>query len=285
MNKMYISMLIILFQIYTPLKSATDTNSLSDVVQKMVSLQKELGSLQTEAQKKDPSLEKLLEEIQGLQNELHNLQFQTHDIINPKDKPSKLIKKSTTRLDSLNKVSDEEVKKAHDGPTIHNKNSPINTNSIKPQSMENDNDDFNTENQSNQETTPLHVVDQETEKDANIDPDTKSHQSFFLGEGVVNVQALSLKEVDAFDAKNKKDKKIGSYKRSLNYVQGYSLGILTIGKKTIQVLEDNAATRTPIVAVMQNGISKKAIAYIKNPEYNKMLKKSPAIINLYEYKP
>ena len=129
--------------------------------------------------------------------------------------------------------------------------------------MENGNDDFNNvpDKSDNSQEVKLHVVD--GEKDANIDPDKNEHQSFFLGEGIVEVQALLIKPVDAFSPKHKNNKKIGSYKRSINYVQGYSLGTLTIGNKNIQVLEDNAATQIPIVASMQKGITKKPIAYIR----------------------
>ena len=100
---------------------------------------------------------------------------------------------------------------------------------------------------------------------------------------MVTVQGLQT-SVEAFNVKSKKNKKIGSYTRSINYIEGYSLGMLTTKSKTIAVVEDNAATKTPIIAVIPNKISKKPIACIKNSRYNKMAQKSPATINLYEYK-
>ena len=476
MKKVYISLCIMLFQTCTLLEAKREKTSISDILQEIQLLQKELGTLQTQAQQSNPSAQQLFEGIQGLQDELSKLQSQTHDLLDTDGNQNIPTQARKTNLDSFHKVSDKEVKKAHDGPSIPQqtqpaetpinsmpmqsipntskpntfepsvkKNLPASSNPIKPansssinsshsgfarptpsmpitpttpettptvtpttpatlpisstptpiapstnsatitsgtpttqtivtatvttpsatptiatatesikpaanltntvvktQSMLNGRDDFSDENQSDQEPTTLHVVNQENQtvhdkdnfsdenqsnlepktlpvidqenqtihdkddfsndnqsnlepkvlpvvdkknkNDANSDPDTKSHQSFFLGEGMVNIQAL-LHPVDAFDARSKKDKKIGSYKRSLNYVQGYGLGTLTIGKRNIQVLEDNASTRIPITVVIQKAISKKATAYIKNPGYNKMLKKSPVIINLYEYKP
>ena len=275
MNKILLQLLLIVSVL-----QSTMYGSDTDIIQEIHSLQTDLNTLQNQALEKNISEPVYTPLIQEMQNQLQTLLDQSNALANTDNF-------SERKPNNLDKVSDKAVKKAHYGLT-HEKNTLSEKTSaptVTPQSMENGKDDFNPDTiQNDQDASTLHVADQENLKDANSDPDKKSHQSFFLGEGMVNVQALLLENVDAFDTKSKKGKKIGSYKRSLNFVQGYSIGTITIGKKTIQVLEDNAASRTPILAVIENGISKKPLAYIKNPGYNKMIKKSPAIINLYEYK-
>lgn len=278
-NNVYIYMLI--FYICAPLQASNYV----EIEQNIQSLLTELDDLQKEARKNNTSGNIVMPKIQTIQNALSNLQYNAQNLTQKNSDEKKSQKKPSTDLASLSKVSDKEVKKAHEGPSLpQTPTTQINT-TVKTQSMENGNDDFNNipDTSDNSPAAQLHVVDSET--DANADPDKNPHQSFFLGEGMVGIQALLPQTVDAFSAKNKRDKKIGSYKRSLNYVQGYSLGTLTIGKKSIQVLEDNAASRIPILATIKKGIQKKPIAYIKNPAYNKMIPKSPVIINLYEYKP
>jgi|GEM_PF-5408282 len=143
----------------------------------------------------------------------------------------------------------------------------------------------------------LHTVDERAGK-----------PSFFLGEGnndKVDLQALTdsissmyytLAEhtlinpefinAPAFDAKHKKNSEIGTYTRSVSNVQGYPLGTITLtaGKKrSLQVLEDNIPSNTPLSAIIKKGISHKPYARIKNPNHNKNLSHSKLEIDLYEY--
>lgn len=271
MNVIKTSALLLLCVVHIPLHTFDE-----NMMHQIQILQNDIVGLQNQALEKNINADHFFQTMQLLQNELNALQSQANNL-KTSDAPK------TKRSKNSDKVSDAEVQKAHYGSSIGSeKHSAPNA---KTQSLENGKDDFNTDpNQKNQDSPILHVVDQENQSDANRDPDKSSHQSFFLGEGAVTVQTLS-QTVDAFDIKTKSYKKIGSYKRSANFIQGYSLGMLTVGKKTIQVLEDNAATRIPIKAILESKTSKKPAAYIKNEKYNKMVSKSPAIINLYEYKP
>ena len=279
MNNRYISLTTTLLHLWITFLCTESSQASSNILSGIQNMQTSIHSLQNNALKSNFSGQEILQDIQALQNEY--AQLKSNNLLNDNYNQNNSNPIQLKKPNESNKVSDKEVKKAHEG-TVTQQGAPEEKNKllVKTQSMENGKDDFS---ESDQATSTLHQADQSLSKDANIDADTKSHQSFFLGEGMVTVQALP-ESVDAFDAKSKKNKLIGSYTRSLNYVQGYSLGTLKTGSKTIVVLEDNAATKTPIIAAIQKEISKKPAAYIKNPRYNKLVQKSPIIINLYEYK-